>query len=96
MTIFWHDIIGHVGVGLIVLSYFLLQLNTITSEQLSYSTMNLLGAIFLLISLCYNFNLASVVIEFFWIAISLFGIIKAIKKRFKERSASTQKPRQIR
>lgn len=80
MALTWHDIIGNLGVGLIVLSYFLLQTQKIASDQLSYSLLNLFGAIFLLISLCYNFNLASVVIEFFWIAISIYGIFKYFKK----------------
>jgi len=43
--------------------------------------MNLTGAILLLISLCYNFNLASFVIEIFWIAASLIGLYKYIKAK---------------
>ena len=65
MNIYWHDLIGNLGVGIIVISYFLLQTEKITSDMLSYSISNLIGAIFLLISLCYNFNLASFVIEIF-------------------------------
>ena len=74
MQIYWHDVVGNIGVGLIVLSYFLLQTGKMDSNKLAYSVTNLVGASFLLISLYYNFNLASVVIELFWIAISLYGI----------------------
>jgi len=42
--------------------------------------MNLVGAILLLISLCYNFNLASFVIELFWITASLIGLYKFLKQ----------------
>ncbi|MGS0468886.1 CBU_0592 family membrane protein [Cobetia marina] len=38
--------------------------------------MNLSGAILLLISLCINFNLASFVIEVFWIVASLVGLVR--------------------
>jgi hypothetical protein len=35
----------------------------------------LVGALLILISLLYNFNLASAIIEVFWILISLWGIV---------------------
>ncbi|MDN4502963.1 hypothetical protein QX776_11170 [Alteromonadaceae bacterium BrNp21-10] len=84
MEIYWHDVIGNIGVGLIVLSYFLLQLGKMSSDKLAYSVTNLIGANFLLISLYFNFNLASVVIEIFWIAISLYGITRYILNKNKQ------------
>jgi len=68
------DIIGMSGTLLVVGCFFLLQLKKITPTSLTYNLMNLIGAILLLISLCYNFNLASFVIELFWIAASLIGL----------------------
>lgn len=38
---------------------------------------NLLGAAFLTVSLLVNFNLASLVLEFFWAAIAIWGLVKA-------------------
>ncbi len=81
MQFAWHDFVGNIGVGLIVLSYFLLQAGKMDSKKLPYSITNLTGAILLLISLYYNFNLASVVIECFWIAISLYGITRYLLER---------------
>jgi hypothetical protein len=75
------DIIGMTGTFLVVASYFLLQLKKLDAEGLAYNAMNLIGAIFLLISLCYKFNLASFVIELFWIAASLIGIFRYLHGR---------------
>jgi hypothetical protein len=70
------DVVGMTGTFLVVSAFFLLQLEKVRADGLAYNSMNLSGAILLLISLCYNFNLASFVIELFWIAASLIGIYK--------------------
>jgi predicted membrane protein len=75
------DIIGMLGTGLVVLAYYLLQLERVDSRSLAYNLMNLFGAVFLLISLCFTFNLASFVIELFWIGASLIGLWKLFKGR---------------
>lgn len=75
------DIIGMAGTGLVVLAYYLLQLEKVGSTSLAYNLMNLFGAIFLLISLCFTFNLASFVIELFWIGASLIGLWKIFRGR---------------
>nr|WP_206018200.1 MULTISPECIES: hypothetical protein [unclassified Pseudoalteromonas] len=69
------------GTFLVVGSFFLLQLGKTSPTSLMYNIMNLTGAILLLISLCYNFNLASFVIEIFWIAASLIGLYKYAKNK---------------
>lgn len=74
MTIQWYDVIGTVGVGTIIFTYVLLQTGRLRSEQLSYSILNAAGAALILISLYFEFNLPSVVVEFFWLMISVYGI----------------------
>lgn len=74
------DIVGMSGTFLVVGAFFLLQLGKVNPAGLKYNVMNLTGAILLLISLCYNFNLASFVIELFWIAASLIGLYKYFSK----------------
>ena len=64
------------GTILIVLAYFLLQLERIEPRGLCYNLINLVGATCLLVSLFFTFNLASFVIELFWIAASLIGLWK--------------------
>ena len=81
MNVFWYDILGTLGVGIIVITYFLLQLGRIKSDQLLYSLLNGFGAALILISLYYEFNLPSVVVEVFWLVISVFGIIKYLIAR---------------
>jgi len=75
------DIVGIVGTALVVLAYGLQQFDKLTGDSLPYLAMNLGGAILLLISLCVNFNLASFIIELFWIAASLVGLYKYYQKR---------------
>ena len=75
------DAIGMIGTALVVLAYFLLQLEKVGSHSLAYNAMNLVGAVLLLISLCFTFNLASFVIEVFWIGASLIGMWKLYKGR---------------
>ncbi|BBN83447.1 hypothetical protein PA25_34320 [Pseudoalteromonas sp. A25] len=75
------DVIGMSGTALVVGAFFMLQLGKASPESLTYNLMNLSGAILLLISLCYNFNLASFVIELFWIAASIIGLVKYLKAK---------------
>jgi hypothetical protein len=74
------DIIGTFGVIIIIITYFLLQIEKISSKNLSFSVLNIIGSTLILYSLMYNWNIASVLIEFFWILISLFGVYKYFKK----------------
>ena len=75
------QLIGLLGMICIVAAYFLLQIGRINSETLAYQTINLIGAILLIISLLEHFNLGSVLIEVFWICITFFGLYKIYKKR---------------
>lgn len=77
------DIVGIIGVVIILISYILLQFEKMKAKSIAYSVMNLVGAVLILYSLLFNWNLASVVIEIFWILISLFGIGKAIHTKRK-------------
>ncbi|RKX47046.1 MAG: hypothetical protein DRP64_02130 [Verrucomicrobia bacterium] len=70
------DAVGLTGTFLVVLAYYLLQLERTHPQSLSYNMINLVGAALLLVSLCFKFNLASFVIEIFWIGASLIGLWK--------------------
>lgn len=71
----WYDFVGNVGVFLLLTAYLLLQINKLSSHQLSYSILNAVGATLILISLMYEFNLSAFAIEFFWLLISVIGIV---------------------
>ena len=74
MTYSWYDFLGNVGVLLILLSYLLLQMKKIKSQSMYYSLMNAAGALLILVSLYFNFNLSAFVMEIFWLLISLYGL----------------------
>ena len=89
MTIEWYDYVGTSGVVVILVAYFLLQTERLSSTDLSYSVVNLIGAAFIAISLLYDFNLSAFIIELFWIAISFYGILRYVGAK---RNAGDQLP----
>ncbi len=77
----WYDVIGTLGVAVIIITYVLLQIERVRSDQLIYSLLNAFGAALILVSLYFDFNFPSLVVEFFWLLISLFGIGKYMWRR---------------
>jgi hypothetical protein len=51
------------------------------SDGVLYSALNGLGAVLILVSLAYNFNLSAFIIELAWVAISVLGIYKYYHQR---------------
>jgi len=70
------DLIGNVGVVVLMITYLLLQLNKLRSDGLAYSLLNAIGASLIIVSLLYDFNLSALVMEVFWVLISLVGILR--------------------
>jgi len=81
MTFAWYNVLGTAGVATIVITYVLLQTERLRSDGLLYSMLNAVGAVLILISLYFEFNFPSFVVEFFWLLISLFGIGKYLLKK---------------
>lgn len=81
MQLNWYDIIGSIGVFIIILTFVLLQVGKVRSEQLIYSVLNAVGASLIVFSLFFNFNFSAFIVEFFWILISIFGIVKYFWKK---------------
>lgn len=75
------DIIGTIGVGLIVYAYFRVQAGHWRHDMPRLPLTNLIGAICVLISLMRTPNLPSIVIECIWVAISLFGLWRIYGRR---------------
>lgn len=76
-----HDVIGNLGVIMIVGSYFLLQVGKMSATSLSYILLNAIGAGCILVSLYFDFNLSAFIIEVFWILISLVGLARIYLQR---------------
>lgn len=70
------DLVGNIGVVVLVTTYLMLQLNRLSSSGLAYSLLNAIGAGLIVISLLVDFNLSALVIEVFWVLISLLGIYR--------------------
>jgi hypothetical protein len=75
------DIIGLIGVALLIVTYAMLQLDRIDPKGFWYSFNNMIVAILVTVSLLYSFNLASMVIEVFWFGLSVYGIWNYYRKR---------------
>ena len=80
MNFEWHEILGSLGVGMIIIAYILLQTERIKSENFIYSLTNAIGASLIMVSLYFNFNFPAFIVEFFWLLISLFGIGKYLSR----------------
>ena len=74
----WFDLIGNLGVLLMVIAYLLLQLEKLSGSALSYLLLNAIGAILVIISLLFRFNLSAFLMEVFWLLISLYGLARPI------------------
>lgn len=81
MTITLYDILGIGGVIIILIAYLLLQLEKLAVLDWRYSAANAAGALLILVSLFFSFNLASFIIEIAWLFISIFGLFKALSSR---------------
>ena len=75
------DIIGTLGVLIVIIAYFQLQIGKIDINNILFSSMNGIGSMMILFSLFYNWNLSSVLIEIFWILISLIGVYNYYSKK---------------
>ena len=67
------DLAGFIGVLLIVIAYLLLQLDKLASSSLSFSLLNAVGSLLIMVSLVFRFNASAFLIEVFWFLISLLG-----------------------
>ncbi len=79
MTYTIYDFIGNVGIVLILYAYWALQTDRLSSKSRSYNILNALGAAGILISLIFDFNLSAFLIEIAWLAISLYGLLRAAR-----------------
>ncbi|RED15099.1 CBU_0592 family membrane protein [Parasphingopyxis lamellibrachiae] len=82
MDPFIANIVGIAGGILIVAAYAYANIAD-PVRLLPYNLVNLAGAILLTLSLLVHFNLASLLLEIVWMAIAIYGIVKALRKKEK-------------
>lgn len=76
------DLIGFAGSFFIVAAF---AYSNLTSQMnaLWFNLSNFVGAALLTVSLTVNYNLPTMVLEIVWMAIAIFGIVKALQPREK-------------
>ena len=84
----WHEVVGLVGVALVLLAYFGLQSGKLRGDGIPFQLANILGAGGIAVSLVYDFNLSAMVIELCWIAISIYGLVRGIRARAAAKAAA--------
>ncbi|WP_394268931.1 permease [Qipengyuania sp.] len=80
MTLDIYSLIGFVGTACIIAAYAYLTFAARPNPYVLHGT-NLAGAALLTISLLVHTNWPSLVLEGFWAAIAIFGLIKAARTR---------------
>ena len=77
----WPVVTGIVGTLLVLLAFFLLQARKLHGNGQVYQLLNAIGAAAIIVSLFYQFNLASMILEIAWLLISLYGLAVGIRHR---------------
>ncbi len=77
MTYTIYDFIGNIGIVMILYAYWGLQTDRLSSRSPRYNIFNAVGAVAILVSLLFKFNLSAFLIELAWLAISVYGLWKS-------------------
>ncbi|MCP3977836.1 MAG: hypothetical protein GY716_00705 [bacterium] len=85
----WHDLAGNLGVVAILAAYLLLQLGRLDPSDARFSILNGVGAALIIVSLLYDFNLSAMIVEVFWLLISLIGIGRWWARRTRYRDPAS-------
>ena len=75
------QVLGFLGMVCIVLAYYkVTSPKGWSADSIKFNVVNLVGAVLLIISLCFHFNLGSFMIEIFWIIIAVRALYRHFKK----------------
>lgn len=84
----WPTIVGIIGTLMVLLAFFLLQARKLHGNGAVYQLLNAFGAAAIIVSLVYEFNLASMVLEIAWLLISIYGLVVGFRHRRDAREAA--------
>jgi hypothetical protein len=76
-----YEVVGLCGVSIVLLAYLLLNLDRINQKDISFSLLNCMGSMLILVSFIRYWNVASFVIEISWLTISLYGVLRCTTRR---------------
>lgn len=75
------EILGILGAFIVLVAFFLNQLNKVTNNSLSYDLMNVIGSLSLVIYGIYNNVIPFVLLNIVWMCVSLFDVFKYFSKK---------------
>ncbi len=75
------DLVGSIGTLIVTAAYFATQMRYLNSDDILFPVANLIGSLFMAYSLIYAFNIASALMELFWILISIAGIVAYLRRK---------------
>ena len=81
LNLAWYDWVGMAGTLMVLVAFFLLQAGRVSGTGIVYQLLNLFGAGGVLLSLLGTFNVSVFLLEFTWMLISGYGIVRSIKSR---------------
>ncbi|WP_415404181.1 CBU_0592 family membrane protein [Tateyamaria sp. SN3-11] len=73
------EAIGVIGFCLYVMNYALLTFHRLNSNSRLYFAINIIAASCVLIGLAASFNLAAALIQIFWVAMSIIGLVLRLR-----------------
>ena len=76
-----YDLLGVIGSLIIIAAYFATQRGWVEASDWRFPLANLIGALLILLSLMVAWNLAAFVMEIFWLAISIYGLVRSATAR---------------
>ena len=85
-----HEVVGVIGVAILLITYLLLQIDRIAAQSMTYSLLNAAGSGLILVSLTVDFNLAAFAIEVCWFVISCVGAIVTLRRWRDEQRQRSQ------
>jgi hypothetical protein len=82
---------GIVGAGCFIVSYFGTLQGWLDPANWRFPAINLAGAMLVLVSFIDAWNLPSVVLECFWGSISVYGLVRNLRRPRPERAVDTRR-----
>ena len=77
MSLAPYNLVGFFGVGLLIAVYFANQQRWLRSDDWRFPAVNLAGSVLIFVSLLFEWNFPSAVIEVVWMLISLWGLVRS-------------------
>src|SRR3954453_15067565 len=85
-----YELAGFAGAAIIVVAYFAVTQGWLNALDWRFPAANVLGSLLILVSLWFEWNFPSVVIEIFWALISLVGLVRSLAERRRRNLIAAQ------